>query len=94
MTKYEKFYNWLTKNQNKPVEIAVHAYEFGYYTTWERGFSVQTDGIRDNATGNVINLLYDTDDYDFILDPEKMEVCPEGDCEAGTRNFGIGFKFV
>ena len=81
MSNHDKFYNWLKANQNKPVEIAVHAYEFGYYATWENGFSVQVgDAIRDN--------------YDLTFDPDKMNVVPEGDCEAGTEHFSIGFKFI
>lgn len=94
MTNYDKFLNWLEENQNKPVEVAVHAYEFGYYATWKKGFSVQTDGIRDNVTMNVINLLYDAEEYDLTFDPDEMCVVPEGDCEAGTEHFSIGFRFI
>jgi len=87
MSNHDKFYNWLKENQNKPVEIAVHAYEFGYY--------VQVgDAIRDNISGNVINLLLDSEDYDLTFNPDKMNVVPEGDCEAGTKHFSIGFKLI
>jgi len=95
MSNHDKFYNWLKENQNKPVEIAVHAYEFGYYATWENGFSVQVgDAIRDNISGNVINLLLDSEDYDLTFNPDKMNFVPEGDCEAGTEHFSIGFKLI
>ena len=94
MTNYDRFLDWLEENQNKPVEIAVHAYGFGYYATWKKGFSAQTDGIRDNVTENAINLLCDSEDYELTFDPDIMNVVPEGYCEAGSVQFSIFFKFI
>ncbi len=97
MKNYKKALKWIKDNQNKPVNITIHASAIGYYTTWENGFNLVNNDItiQDNTTGQEIQILYVGEDFENIItNGELMSSSPDGDLEIETESATIGFKLL
>jgi acylphosphatase len=103
-SKVDEMLNWFENNQNKPMQVVIHAYELGVYVTMEHGFHITYDEytiyIYDNVTGNEYHIIHDKDEEAIQITYADgfINTIPDGDFEIhmGGRSdhFGMGFKLL